>query len=184
MNNYFRPLTKSYEKRFTAQGRSSTNNLHEKKDFGRSFYFCLLLSTYKRILQGTKCNVLWINIRYLKSAGRESRLLISSCWETFRLTGLARILTCTDKKKAKLFFCTFFGGLECVGHCFDYFAHFVILRDIWALADQSVTCASGLRVAISVGDPVPQDPHVFRPPESGSIGQRYGYGSRSFPFLK
>ncbi len=38
-----------------------------------------------------------INIWYLKSAGRESRLLISSCWETFRLTGLARILTYTEK---------------------------------------------------------------------------------------
>jgi hypothetical protein len=30
----------------------------------------------------------------------------------------------------------------------------------------------------SVGDP---DPHVFRPPGSGSIRQRYGSGS--FPFL-
>ncbi len=37
----------------------------------------------------------------------------------------------------------------------------------------------------SVGDPDPQDPHVFGPPGSGSISQRYGSGSRSgsFPFL-
>jgi hypothetical protein len=32
---------------------------------------------------------------------------------------------------------------------------------------------------ISVGDPDPQDPHVFRPPGSGSVIQRSG----SFPFL-
>ncbi len=33
-------------------------------------------------------------------------------------------------------------------------------------------------------DPDPQDPHVFVPPGSGSISQRYGYvsGSGSFPF--
>jgi hypothetical protein len=44
---------------------------------------------------------------------------------------------------------------------------------------------SGNGVA-SVGDPDPQDPHVFGPPGSGSISQRYGSGSgsRSFPFLK
>jgi hypothetical protein len=36
-----------------------------------------------------------------------------------------------------------------------------------------------------VGDPDPQDPHVFGPPGSGSISQRYGSGSGSgtFPFL-
>jgi hypothetical protein len=34
----------------------------------------------------------------------------------------------------------------------------------------------------SVGDPDPQDPHVFRPPGSGSIIQRSGYGTGSFPF--
>ncbi len=34
----------------------------------------------------------------------------------------------------------------------------------------------------SVKDPDPQDPHVLRPPGSGSISQRYGSGS--FPFLK
>jgi hypothetical protein len=35
----------------------------------------------------------------------------------------------------------------------------------------------------SAGDPDPQDPHVFGPPGSGSISQRYGSGSGSFPFL-
>jgi hypothetical protein len=35
----------------------------------------------------------------------------------------------------------------------------------------------------SVGDPDPQDPHVFGPPGSGSISQRYGSGSGSFFFL-
>jgi hypothetical protein len=41
----------------------------------------------------------------------------------------------------------------------------------------------------SVGDPDPepdldpQDPHVFGHAGSGSISQRYGSGSRSFPFL-
>jgi|688.fasta_scaffold2532417_2 hypothetical protein len=30
----------------------------------------------------------------------------------------------------------------------------------------------------SVGDSVPQDPHVFKPPLSGSISQRYGSGIR------
>ncbi len=32
----------------------------------------------------------------------------------------------------------------------------------------------------SVGDP---DPHVFGPPGSGTISQRYGSGSGSIPFL-
>jgi hypothetical protein len=38
-------------------------------------------------------------------------------------------------------------------------------------------------VHISIGDqdPVRQDPHVFGPPGSGSISQRYGFGF--FPFL-
>ncbi len=36
---------------------------------------------------------------------------------------------------------------------------------------------------ISVRDPDPQDPHVFGPPRSGAISQRYGSGSGSFPFL-
>ena len=36
----------------------------------------------------------------------------------------------------------------------------------------------------SVGDPDPErDPHVFGPPGSGFIAQRYGSGSGSFPFL-
>jgi hypothetical protein len=44
------------------------------------------------------------------------------------------------------------------------------------LTNQSVLFRS------SVGDP---DPHVLRPPRSGSISQRYGtgFGSESFPFL-
>jgi hypothetical protein len=33
----------------------------------------------------------------------------------------------------------------------------------------------------NVADPDPQDPHVFGPPGSGSIGQRYGSGSFPFP---
>ncbi len=37
----------------------------------------------------------------------------------------------------------------------------------------------------SVGDPEPDpDPHVFRPPGSGFISQRYRSGSGSFPCLK
>jgi hypothetical protein len=32
----------------------------------------------------------------------------------------------------------------------------------------------------SVEDPDPSDPHVFGPPGSGSISQRYGSGSGSF----
>ncbi len=44
-----------------------------------------------------------------------------------------------------------------------------------------------LSVKPSVGDPdpepEPQDQHVFGPPGSGSIGQRYGSGSESFPCL-
>jgi hypothetical protein len=41
-----------------------------------------------------------------------------------------------------------------------------------------------LRIVFSsVGDSDPQDsPHVFGPPGSGSISQRYGSGSRSLPF--
>jgi hypothetical protein len=36
----------------------------------------------------------------------------------------------------------------------------------------------------SVGDPESTgDPHVFGPPGPGSISQRYGPGSGSFPFL-
>jgi hypothetical protein len=41
------------------------------------------------------------------------------------------------------------------------------------------------RIAFSVMDPDPQDPHVFGPPRpgSGSISQRYGSGYGSFSFL-
>ncbi len=35
----------------------------------------------------------------------------------------------------------------------------------------------------SVGDPDPLEPHVFGHPGSESIGQMYGSGSGSFPFL-
>ncbi len=35
-----------------------------------------------------------------------------------------------DLMKENLF-CIFFGGLECVGHSFDYVARFVFLRDVW-----------------------------------------------------
>jgi hypothetical protein len=35
----------------------------------------------------------------------------------------------------------------------------------------------------SVGNPDPEDPHVFGSPGSGSVSQRYGSGSGSFPFL-
>jgi hypothetical protein len=38
-------------------------------------------------------------------------------------------------------------------------------------------------VESSVGDPDPQDPHVFGPPGSGYISHTYGSRSGSFPFL-
>ncbi len=34
-------------------------------------------------------------------------------------------------------FVYFFGGLECVGHCFAYVAHFVFLRDAWFRAQRA-----------------------------------------------
>jgi hypothetical protein len=43
------------------------------------------------------------------------------------------------------------------------------IGDLWGKSLKVVSC--------SVGDPDPQDPHVFGPPGSGSIGQRYGSGS-------
>jgi hypothetical protein len=55
---------------------------------------------------------------------------------------------------------------------------------IWLLLKKSY-----LLLLSSVGDPDPkpdpQDPHVFGPPGSGSISQRYGSGSGSgpLPFL-
>ena len=44
------------------------------------------------------------------------------------------------------------------------------------------TAENSMSGTVSVGDP---DPHVFGPPRSGSgsISQRCGYGSGSFPFL-
>jgi hypothetical protein len=56
---------------------------------------------------------------------------------------------------------------------------------------KSVDCPKIQSVVGSVGDPdpepdpYPQDPHVFGPPGSESISQRYGSGSgsRSFSFL-
>ena len=50
----------------------------------------------------------------------------------------------------------------------------------WALA--LVLAAGG--TASSVGDPDSQDPHVFGPPGSGSICQRYGSGSGSGSFYQ
>ncbi len=49
----------------------------------------------------------------------------------------------------------------------------------------STGCCQGEIVFCNVGDPDPQDPHVFGPPGSGSISQRYGSRSVSvsFPFL-
>jgi hypothetical protein len=44
-----------------------------------------------------------------------------------------------------IFFCIFFGGLECDGHSFAHVAHFVFLRDVWirtqraAVASKRVT---------------------------------------------
>jgi hypothetical protein len=41
----------------------------------------------------------------------------------------------------RIFFGLYFGGLECVGHTFDYVAHFVFLRDVWN-GTQKATVAS------------------------------------------
>ncbi len=40
-----------------------------------------------------------------------------------------------------------------------------------------------LSVVAIVADPDPPDPYVFGPAGSGSVSQRYGSGSGSFPFL-
>ncbi len=40
-----------------------------------------------------------------------------------------------------IFFCIFFGGLECVGHSLAYVAHLWFLRDIW-IRTQSDAVAS------------------------------------------
>ncbi len=39
------------------------------------------------------------------------------------------------------FYVYFFGGLECVGHSFDYVAHLWFLRDVW-IRTQSMAVAS------------------------------------------
>jgi hypothetical protein len=36
----------------------------------------------------------------------------------------------SHKFSQSIFFCIFFGGLECVGHSLAYVAHFVFLRDV------------------------------------------------------
>ncbi len=60
----------------------------------------------------------------------------------------------------------------CVGHFFANVAHFVFLRDV-CFRTQRAAVAS---VADPNLDPDPPDPHVFGPPGSGSISQRYGLG--------
>jgi hypothetical protein len=40
----------------------------------------------------------------------------------------------------------------------------------------------GFSISDSVGEPDPQDPHVFGPPRSGSIIQRFGSGIRILLF--
>ncbi len=57
----------------------------------------------------------------------------------------------------------------------NWFTTFVF-ENFRVTVDQSIK-----RMAISVGDPDPQDPHVFGPPGSGSISQRYGSGSFPCP---
>ncbi len=51
------------------------------------------------------------------------------------------IITWVDP--VELFFCYnslyVFGGLECVGHSFDYVAHFIFLKDIWIRTQRSAT---------------------------------------------
>jgi hypothetical protein len=37
-----------------------------------------------------------------------------------------------------------FGGLECVGHCFAYVAHFVLMRDVWARIQRATNLATHL----------------------------------------
>jgi hypothetical protein len=59
------------------------------------------------------------------------------------------------------------------------------IDETWIQIRNLKKCWIRIRIKSSVGDP---DPHIFEPPGSGSIGQRYesgsGTGSRSFPFLK
>jgi hypothetical protein len=49
--------------------------------------------------------------------------------------------------------------------------------------DNSIGTSQLSSVERSVGDLDLQDPHVFEPPVSGSISQRYGSGSGSGTFL-
>ncbi len=42
----------------------------------------------------------------------------------------------------RIFFGIFFGRLECVGHSFDYVAHFVFLRDVWNRTQKDTVASS------------------------------------------
>ncbi len=55
----------------------------------------------------------------------------------------------------------------------------------YCIVDLSRWVGIGNNVGDLEPDPDPQDPHVFEPPGSGFISQRYGSGSGfgSFPFL-
>ncbi len=52
----------------------------------------------------------------------------------------------------------FLGGIECVGHCFAYLAHFVFLRDVW-IRTQKAAVASR-RAIINLAT------HLYLPPPS------------------
>jgi hypothetical protein len=58
---------------------------------------------------------------------------------------------------------------------------FTILMDDSSL-NESLTIPN-VSAPIRVGDPDPQDPHLFGPPGSGSRSVSQRYGSGSFPFL-
>jgi hypothetical protein len=57
-------------------------------------------------------------------------------------------------------------------------------RSLWNSKLLGYTIGYRYNIYCSVGDPDPQDPHVFVPPGSvfGSISQRYGSGSGSGSF--
>jgi hypothetical protein len=42
---------------------------------------------------------------------------------------------------AIIFFCIIFGELECVGHSFAYFAHFIYFRDVWILTQRAAVAS-------------------------------------------
>jgi hypothetical protein len=44
-----------------------------------------------------------------------------------------------------IFFCIFFGGLECVGQSFAYVAHFVFLRDVWIRTQRAAVASMQAR---------------------------------------